>query len=230
MASPQSQTDVVAHDFPQFPNLQVSSIVDFVVVLIFNRAKEIRCLIWDAALAEPQIIPIKSRTLQSKYAIPLANHAPLTRINVEARKQALKVQTPLFKARKGVPKIYVNLAIDILWVPSLDKEILKFRGLSDEKRKQIQKLAIFADFGSIGRSYDLRSPEFVYTHLVRLSGLKEIYLVSGSNNEIATEKVFFVNPTKLPPVPAEYSSHHISPLGCMIPSLGDLLMIIFNRT
>lgn len=188
-------------------------------------------MIWREALTEPQIIPIKGRSLKSKkpYAVPLVLHSPLRRVCSMSRKEAEKVQTPLFNVRKGVPKIYVNLSIDILWVPSLDKEILRFRGLSDEKKKQIQKLAIYADFGL--QPIVRMSPIWTYKHLVQLTGLKELYLTMGSDNDIAREEITFVNPTKLPPFPIEFlrKEPEIDQQGCMLPVIKDALNEVHHR-
>jgi hypothetical protein len=157
--------------------------------------------IWGHALEEPQLVAIQSLSDDGKNTIPLRSHSPLLRVNKEARKAALKVYTLLYDVPDRTPKIYINLGVDILWIPHYDPKFLQ--GLQPEVRRKIKRLALGVDFAYGDECVD---PELYYenamqehlSHQLSYMDIDEFYIAMGKSEDVNAPDVVFLEPRSMP--------------------------------
>jgi hypothetical protein len=196
--------------------------------------EKIRHKIWREALRQPQIIavdlqPYTDRTtglrieIDQKNAVitPLAPHSPLLRVNREARSIAQTVLVPYHKRVAGVPAVFANTDIDVIWLidplndpdnynaPPQDYAFEKgLRSLLKPQKcqagvRRVRKLAFSWKLLTPTIDELEYSPVKVYQALsifkeMAQAGVKEIYIVVEDNEAAYKQDIVFLPAQKSP--------------------------------
>jgi len=166
------------------------------------------------ALDEPQVICAKLSHSMSQthpelthHLTPTSHHSPLTRVNQEARSEALKVQFPVVINDANIP-MHINPQLDTLLVDSLCWGLASAIMRGDHKiyriattHKSLERLwaGDFADYGD--EAYWEACEEFIDCLIsLTISGVQDIFLVVGHHDLTTCEDIIFESP--------RYSAHH----------------------
>jgi hypothetical protein len=184
-----------------------------------NLPLELRRLIWIAAAAIPQVIPMKTTYKHFAedndaiciHAAPLAYHSHLLRVSIEAREEAQKVYLPSRISAHPKSIILANAVNDILWFEGISSTDLAsyMCGMATNFLETentlpvltpIHKLAVpwfeWSDhaLGTGG------SGEWMMRFMASMAaiGLREISLVTENTAESTSPNVIFTKPTRAP--------------------------------
>ena len=195
--------------------------------------EKIRHKIWREALRRPQIIAVDLGQytdrntglridIDDAAVTPLAPHSPLLRVNREARSIAQTVLIPYHERVAGVPAVFANTDIDVMWLidpvdydsfdaPSQDEAFLSgLRSLLQPQKCQkrvrgVRRLAfpwkmlipIFDEMEDAHDPTEVHDALSLFKEMAQ-AGVKEIYIVVEDNEAADKQDIVFQRPQKSP--------------------------------